>query len=248
MPDSLAGIVLAAGGGTRLSPLTRLRPKALCPVANVPLVDRAIERLATIAPDIAVNLHHGREALEDHLSGRVHLSPEEHLLGTAGALGNLRPWIDGRDVVVVNADLVSDADLRAALTSWDRERTCLLAAGSDVLDPAMQLCGALMPWTAVARLAAVPSGLYRSSWALDAEAGQLEVLDLGGVAWFDCGTPRSYLAANLWASGGETVAGDGAVVEGTAARSVLWPGTRVAAGERLVDAIRASDRVTVLVR
>ena len=217
-------------------------------MANVPLVDRAIARLRAVASGVAVNLHHGREALEDHLSGRVHLSPEEELLGTAGALGNLRSWIDGRDAVVVNADLVSDADLGAALASWDRERTRLLAAGSDALDPGLRLCGALMPWTAVERLEAVPSGLYRTSWAPAAEVGRLEVFDLGGVAWFDCGTPRSYLAANLWASGGETVVGDGAVVAGAAAHSVLWPGTTVAAHERLTRAVRASNRVTVLVR
>ena len=83
MPDILAGIVLSAGGGTRLSPLTRLRPKALCPVGAVPLVDRAIERLGEVTSDVAVNVHHGREQVEDHLAGRVHLAVEEVLLGTA---------------------------------------------------------------------------------------------------------------------------------------------------------------------
>ncbi|MGN6693052.1 MAG: sugar phosphate nucleotidyltransferase, partial [Aquihabitans sp.] len=41
----LAGVVLAAGAGTRLRPLTIERPKALCPVADVPLVDLALDRL-----------------------------------------------------------------------------------------------------------------------------------------------------------------------------------------------------------
>ncbi|HTN80402.1 MAG TPA: sugar phosphate nucleotidyltransferase, partial [Acidimicrobiales bacterium] len=126
MPDSLAGVVLAAGGGTRLSPLTRLRPKALCPVAGVPLVDRAIERVRAVTGEIAVNVHHGRDQLEDHLAGRLHVSVEEVLLGTAGALGRLRPWIGGRDVVVVNADLVTSADLVTAVDLWDRATTTLL--------------------------------------------------------------------------------------------------------------------------
>ena len=240
--------MLAAGGGTRLSPLTRLLPKALCPVGNLPLVDRAIDRLTAVAADIAVNVHHGREQLEDHLAGRVHVSPEATLLGTAGALGALRSWVDERDAVVVNADLVTDADLVAAVDSWERDRVRLLAAGSSDLDPGMHLCGALMPWSSVERLAPEPSGLYLRSWAPAADAGELEVLDVGAVTWFDCGTPRSYLAANLWASGGETVVGEGASVEGAAVRSVLWPGTAVAGRERLVDAIRANERVTVLVR
>ena len=48
MADGLAGVVLAAGGGTRLRPLTRLVPKALCPIGNVPLLDRALTRLAAV--------------------------------------------------------------------------------------------------------------------------------------------------------------------------------------------------------
>jgi molybdopterin-guanine dinucleotide biosynthesis protein A len=248
MADSLAGIVLAAGGGTRLSPLTRLRPKALCPVGDVALVDRAIDRLRAVTANVAVNVHHGREQLEDHLSGRAHLSVEDQLLGTAGGVGNLRAWVDGRDVVVANADLVTDADLEVAVASWDRERVRLLAAGTAAFDPAMHLCGALMPWSAVEALEAVPSGLYRTSWQPAALAGRLEVVDVGAVAWFDCGTARSYLAANLWVSGGRSVIGAGATAEGVVERSVLWPGTTVAAGHRLVSAIRASDRVTVLVR
>src|SRR5687767_13297205 len=105
MPDSLAAIVLAAGFGTRLSPLTRVRPKALCPVGNVPLVDLAITRVSTVTSDVAVNVHAGRDLLLRHLAGRVHLSvEEEHPLGAAGAIGHLRAWLDGRPVLVTNAD------------------------------------------------------------------------------------------------------------------------------------------------
>ncbi len=248
MADSLAGIVLAAGGGSRLLPLTRLRPKALCPVGGIALVDRAIDRLRAVGAEVAVNVHHGRGQLEDHLSGNVHLAVEEVLLGTAGALGNLRGWLDGHDAVVVNADLVTDADLAAVVRTWDRDRIRLVAVGSRILDPGMRLCAALMPWRSVEPLEAVPSGLYRTSWAPAAEAGRLDVVDVRASGWFDCGAPRSYLAANLWVSDGAPVVGEGARVDGTVERSVLWPGTVVWPGERLVDAIRASARVTVLVR
>ena len=64
----------------------------------------------------------------------------------------------------------------------------------------------------------------------------------------DCGTPARYLAANLAASGGMSVIGPGASVDGEVVRSVVWEGAGVRAGERLVDAVRASDDVTVLVR
>ena len=201
------------------------------------------------ADRVAVNLHHGRASLEDHLAGRVHLSPEDTLLGTVGGVGRLRPWVGGRDVVVLNADHVSDVDLGAAVETWDRQVIRLVATGAPRdLDPDLRLCAALMPWWAIRDVEAEPSGLFRTVWAPAASRGVLEVHGVGEVAWFDCGTPRSYLAANLWTSGGATVVGAGARVGGAVERCVLWPGTEVAPHERLVAAIRATDRITVLVR
>src|SRR5213080_2438181 len=119
MADSLAGVVLAAGAGTRLLPLTRLRPKALCPVANVPLVDLALERARRATADVAVNVHHGRAMLEEHLAGGVHLSIEEaRARGTEGA-GHLRDWIAGRAVLVLNSDAWLVADIAAFVGGWD---------------------------------------------------------------------------------------------------------------------------------
>ena len=66
----LAGVVLAAGEGRRLAPLTWLRPKALCPVNGVPLVDHALARVAAsglLPASTAVNLHHGVAQLDAHL-------------------------------------------------------------------------------------------------------------------------------------------------------------------------------------
>jgi NDP-sugar pyrophosphorylase family protein len=254
MTDSLAGVALAAGAGSRLRPLTLLRPKALCPVANVPLVDHALERLAAVTPAIAVNVHHGRELMESHLSGRVHLSIEpEAPVGTAGALGALRDWLDGRSTVVVNADAwapAEDGDLRPLLEGWDGERVRLLVPGGGPFGAATPVAGCLLPWRVVRDLSSAPASLYDEVWRPAAVDGVLEVVP-AGPAFFDCGTPRSYLAANLTSSGGESVIGPGAVVEGEVVRTVVWPGSVVWAEERLEDAIRAgagTAAVTVLVR
>jgi MurNAc alpha-1-phosphate uridylyltransferase len=241
--DRLAAVVLAAGLGTRLRPLTDLRPKALCPVANVPLVDLAIERVTGLAEAVAVNVHAGREQMEAHLSGRVHLSIEDpEPLGTAGALGQLRPWLDGRPVLVTNTDAWHRLDLGPLLAGWDGERCRLLV----VNDPARGDFGpwryagtALLPWAQVARLEPVPSGLSEILWQ-----GKLDLCPADGV-FFDCGTPSDYLSANLAANGGESVVGPGAVVEGELVRSVVWPGGLVAAGERLVESIRVGRDLTV---
>jgi NDP-sugar pyrophosphorylase family protein len=250
MVDSLAGIVLAAGSGTRLSPLTLERPKALCPVGGTALVDLAVDRLARICDDTAVNAHHQASLLAAHLDGRVHLSVERELLGTGGALGQLRPWIDGRAVVVVNADAVHGAALAPLVRGWDGERVRFLLAEPPgrPFGWGVRLCAALMPWAAVRDLPASYGSIHDRVWAPWAAAGRVEVIPAPPGPWFDCGTPADYLAANLWTSDGDTVVGAGAAVLGTAVRSVIWDGARVDARERLVDAVRTTQGRTVLVR
>ena len=246
MRGGVAAVVLAAGLGTRLRPLTDVLPKALCPVANVALVDRALERAMTVADDIAVNVHAGRQQMEQHLAGRgVHLSLEEaEPLGTAGALGLLREWIDGRAVVVSNADACHGFDLRALVDGWDGERPRLLVVDDPEradFDGRWRYVGSsLLAWQHVSGLAPVPSGLYESLWS----RVELDLVPVAGP-FFDCGTPSDYLAANLWASGGESVVGAGAVVEGELVRSVVWPDGAVRSDERLVESIRVGADLTV---
>lgn len=251
MGDSLAALVLAAGAGVRMAPLTRLRPKPLCPVDGVPLLDLALARVAPLVPRgrVAVNVHHGRGALEEHLAGRdVHLSVEEHeALGTAGAVGAVAEWAGDDGVIVVNGDTWCPGDLTPALAGWDGERVRVVVAGPAEFGPRSRIVASVMPAAAVHRLAPVPSGLYEVCWREAAAAGRLDVVGWDGP-FVDCATPRDYLAANLAASAGRSVVGEGCEVEGELDRSVLWPGTRVRAGERLVGAIRASAAMTVVVR
>ncbi|MFN2555792.1 MAG: sugar phosphate nucleotidyltransferase [Nitriliruptorales bacterium] len=247
----LAAVVLAAGAGTRLRPLTYLRPKALCPVLNVPLVDLAIQRARQVTDAVAVNVHHGRVQLEAYLSGRVHVSIEEpEALETAGALGHLRGWIDGRDVLVVNVDAWHREDLSPFVASWDGERVRLLV----VRDPdhgdfgQLRYAGvALLPWSSVRQLPARRLGLYPALLGPAVENGSAELVP-SDKPFFDCGTPSEYLGANLTASGGASVVGEGAIVEGEVVRSVVWSGARVEPGERLVEAIRAPQGITVQTR
>jgi CTP:molybdopterin cytidylyltransferase MocA len=251
-PTGLCAVVLAAGEGARLRPLSRLRPKPLCPIGGEAMIDHALRRAAAVTGAVAVNVHHGREAIEAHLAGRAHVSVEEpEALGTAGALGHLRGWIDGRDVLLLNGDCWAPGDLAPYAAAWDHERVQVLVAGDDRLRPPERptnlVAGAFMPWAEVARLAPVPSGLWEASWRHRQAEGRLAVARWDGPC-LDCGTPARYLAANMAASGGEPVVGDGAVVEGKLERAVVWPGARVRAGEVLVDAVRADDNVTVLVR
>lgn len=259
-------MVLAAGAGTRLRPLTWLRPKALCPVGSVPLLDLALARVAPACSALAVNTHHGRALVEAHLASRpeVHLSvEEERALGTAGALGFLRDWLDGRPALVVNADAWCRPDLTAFVAGWDGERVRVLVHGGD-FGPGARIAASLLPWSELRRLEPVPSGLYERCWAPADAAGRLDVAVYQGP-FVDCGTPSSYLRANLLAAaeaGGSivdpsatvtgaidsSVVGAGAVVAGRLRSAVVWDGVEVAAGEVLEHAVRADHRVTVLVR
>lgn len=246
MSDRPAAVVLAAGLGTRLRPLTHVLPKALCPVANVALVDWALERASSMADDVAVNVHAGRARMEEHLRDRaVHVSVEaDEPLGTAGALAELRPWIDGRAVFVTNADAFHRFDVRVLVEGWDGERPRLLVV-EDRRRPDFEgrwryVGSALLAWRDVAALAPRPSGLYEVVWA----GADLDLVVAEGP-FFDCGTPSDYLAANLYASGGDSVIGAGAVIEGEVERSVVWPGGVVRAGERLVESIRIGADMTV---
>lgn len=260
----VVGVVLAAGAGTRLRPLTRFRPKALCPVGNRPLLDWALER-ALSAPirRVAVNVHHGRPPLEAHLHRlRIHDGPPDGLrvtvplhvsveddraLGTAGALGHLRPWISGAATLVLNADAWCPGSLERFVTGWDGERIRLLVPGGDELTPVSPIAAALMPWDEVARLEPVPSGLYEVSWRAAAAEDRVEVVRHDGP-FVDCGTPAQYLQANLLASGGASVIEPGARIEGTVEESVVWSDGVVQAGEHLRRAIRIAGTLTVLVR
>lgn len=256
----LAGVVLAAGAGTRLRPLTLLRPKALCPVGGVPLVDLALVGVATLVGEgsdaVAVNAHAFAEPVAEHVADRAHLSLEVgEARGTAGALGLLRDWIGGRPVVVTNADAYLPGGLSALADGWDGERCRLLcsrvAGAGDFpsLGPGLRYVGAcLLPWPAVRWLPTTPAGLYEVLWRDELARGRLDVVmladvDAGGVA-IDCGTPAGYLAANLHTSGGESVVDPAAIVAGSVVRCVVWDGAYVAPQEHLVEAIRAGSRAT----
>ena len=254
--QGLVGVVLAAGAGTRLRPLTDVRPKALCTIAGRPLLDLALERLAPHVGRTAVNAHHHAEQVIAALAGRdVTVSREEpEALGTAGALGLLRPFLDGAPVLLTNADAChpldgGSTDVEALVSGWDGERPRLLctraAAGERGDFGDLRYVGtALLPWRSIADLRAVPSGLYEVSWRDLAAAGQLDLHVAAAVdgdsGWVDCGTPADYLRANMTASRGVSVVERGAVVEGELVRSVVWTGERVKAGERLVDVVRGA--------
>ncbi len=252
---AVCAVVLAAGEGRRLRPLTEEVPKALCPVGNVPLLDLALARLDTLGlrgpRDVAVNAWYLADQLVTAVADRAHLSvePGARPLGTAGGVARLRDWIGGRGVLVVNAD--------AYLSGGDGAAEPGRPAGAPGA-PARPATGDLTPllsgWDGhTVRLLGVPDerpefGRYRFAgcsllpWSRVATLRE-EPTELVHTVWrpaeaageltvveyagtyLDTGTPRAYLTANLHAAAG-LVAPD-AVVTGSARGSVVGPGAVV---------------------
>ena len=107
----MKAIILCAGLGTRMRPLTDAIPKCLLPVGGKPLIHHTLEALAVAGVDeVAINLHHlpgaiVRELRRGYRFGvRITYSFERELLGTAGAIKRLQWWLDEEPFFVVYGD------------------------------------------------------------------------------------------------------------------------------------------------
>jgi MurNAc alpha-1-phosphate uridylyltransferase len=126
-------MLMAAGLGKRMRPLTASRPKPLVEVAGKPLLDHCLDKLAAAGVRKAVvNVHYLPDAVEAHLRNRDHgleiaISDErEQLLETGGGLVKALPQIEADPFLVVNSDnlWVDGAvdTLRELAATWDEER------------------------------------------------------------------------------------------------------------------------------
>lgn len=128
--SSLEGkaLILAAGEGTRLRPLTLDRPKPMVPIAGRPLLEHTVAWLRRFGVrEIAINLHYHPEAIVGYFGDgaafgvRITYSHEDRLLGTAGAARKLADFLAGGPFLVVYGDVLTDLDL-GQLWRFHRER------------------------------------------------------------------------------------------------------------------------------
>ncbi len=115
----MRAMILAAGLGTRLQPLTFVRPKVMIPVRGTPVLEFWVERLRACGFESAIlNAYHLKEKLVDTVSERnwpvhieVHTEPE--LLGTGGGIRTALDSFGSEPFAVINGDIVCDAPLDA---------------------------------------------------------------------------------------------------------------------------------------
>jgi len=98
-------MILAAGRGERLRPLTDTIPKPLIPVAGRSMLDRAMDRLAAHGTKhVVVNVHHLGDQIATHLAGRATIVREDRLLETGGSVKNALPLLGQEPFFVLNGD------------------------------------------------------------------------------------------------------------------------------------------------
>jgi NDP-sugar pyrophosphorylase family protein len=114
-------MILAAGRGERLRPFTDGVPKPLLPLANMPMIEWALQRLRDQGcRRFYVNLHHLGRQIADYLGDGaaygviIRYSWEDELLGTGGGIAKMLPWVAGEYFICVNGDSLLMADLKAA--------------------------------------------------------------------------------------------------------------------------------------
>jgi MurNAc alpha-1-phosphate uridylyltransferase len=124
-------MIMAAGFGTRMRPLTDDRPKPLVTVRGRSLLDHALDRLvAAGVAMVVINLHYRAQQVKDHLAARrdieIRYSLEEEILGTGGGVVKAMPNFHGEPFFILNSDSVwvegYVSPLQAMQRIWDPER------------------------------------------------------------------------------------------------------------------------------
>ena len=138
----MKAMILAAGVGSRLDPLTRNLPKPLVPIVNRPVMEHIIELLHQHGfNEIVVNIHYLGEQIETYfgdgsrLGVRIHWSREDQLWGDAGSVKRMEEILRGDTFIVVGGDDLADIDLTKLINTHKEKGALSTIALSLVDDP-----------------------------------------------------------------------------------------------------------------
>ena len=111
----MKAMVLAAGLGTRLRPLTYEIPKPMVPVLDRPVMAHIADLLDRHGfDDVVANLHWFPETITGYFGDRIEWRHEKELLGTAGGVRNCADFFGDESFLVISGDALTDLDLTAA--------------------------------------------------------------------------------------------------------------------------------------
>lgn len=126
----MKALLLAAGLGSRLRPLTNVLPKPLCLFFGRPILDIVYEQIKKQGVEaIAINTHHLPDRIRLHIQNETsvytpppHISYEPEILGTGGAINPLRAWLGSDELLICNGDVIADIDLAAVIQHHRRSQ------------------------------------------------------------------------------------------------------------------------------
>lgn len=134
-------MILAAGEGTRLRPLTLQTPKPLLPINGTPLIELILYWLKSYGiPDVAINLYHLGDQIKDYLDDgsqlgmRIIYSEEETLLGTAGGVKKIEDFFD-ETFIIFYGDTLTDFDLSKMIQLHQDKKASVTIALFEPSDP-----------------------------------------------------------------------------------------------------------------
>ncbi len=222
----MKAMILAAGLGTRLKPLTSKKPKPLVPICNKPIIDILIEYLRKHGiKELIVNAHHHYRQVIEHLDrGRpfgmdIEVKVEPEILGTGGGIKNTEDFWDSAPFVVINSDILTNIDLSTACEEHRRNRNLvtlilhnyeefnqiLIDDHRNIVDISTDISPNRLAFTGIhiiepEVLAHIPKG--KSSNIIDCyrklikSGAPVRAYPSHGHSWRDIGTISSYKLAN----------------------------------------------------
>ena len=118
----MKAMVLAAGFGNRLQPLTRILPKPMFPVLGRPLLSHTFDLLQSAKiSEAAVNIHHLPDSITNYFEKEkppnlnLHFSHEEIILGTAGGIKKMQGFLEDGPFILINSDIITDIELNKVI-------------------------------------------------------------------------------------------------------------------------------------
>ena len=137
-------MIMAAGIGTRLRPVTDLVPKPMAPIVNRPALYHILRLLGRHGlREVVINLHHLPEAITGYFGNGAAMgmgitySFEPELLGTAGGVKNNAGYLGGDTFLVMSGDALTDIDLTGLIAAHHRMGSIATLAVKEVADPSL---------------------------------------------------------------------------------------------------------------
>lgn len=137
-------MIMAAGKGTRLRPITDLVPKPMAPIVNRPALYHILRLLGRHGfSEVVVNLHHLPEIITGYFGDgawmgmKITYSFEPELLGTAGGVKNNADFLGGDTFLVMSGDALTDIDLTGLVAAHRRAGSIATLAVKEVADPSL---------------------------------------------------------------------------------------------------------------